>query len=254
MTSPNAATQEGLRIGMELGNDSFKEVLAGLDSLDSELSEFLTEAMGRIFGRSQLSLADREVCIVAALAVQGHLPQMKWHLNAALNIGVPLDTLREVLIQTIPYAGWPVGLTSLGVLKEVALSRDLTLDSEPTPMDPETRYAEGVKNGKAIYPNFEAALQGLRSFDPALPDLIIESSFGSIYGRPNLDMRRREMIAVAMLAALQRLPQLQSHLIGAHCVGCTHEETKEILVTLIAYAGWPVALNALAIWKQVTTA
>ena len=91
----------------------------------------------------------------------------------------------------------------------------------------------------------------LAYFDKDLPNLIVETSFGRIYTRPHLDMRRREMVAVAMLAAMQRLPQLASHLIGAHRCGCTPTQSKEILITLIGYFGWPAALTALGVWKTV---
>ena len=49
------------------------------------------------------------------------------------------------------------------------------------------------------------------------------------------------------------MPQLAGHIEGAHRVGCTHAETKEVIITLLLYAGWPAALNALEVWRQKTT-
>jgi hypothetical protein len=74
--------------------------------------------------------------------------------------------------------------------------------------------------------------------------------YEQVYSRPGLDLRRRELCAVAMLTTLQRLPQLGAHIESAHRSGALPSETKEVIITLLLYTGWPATLDALEVWKQ----
>lgn len=47
------------------------------------------------------------------------------------------------------------------------------------------------------------------------------------------------------------LPQLKVHIKAALNVGCTQEEIKEVIIQMAAYAGFPAALNAMFVAKEV---
>jgi alkylhydroperoxidase/carboxymuconolactone decarboxylase family protein YurZ len=79
------------------------------------------------------------------------------------------------------------------------------------------------------------------------------SAPASFHDRPGLDTRRRELVAVSLLTTLQWLPQLRGHLVDAHRIGCSRIETKEVIVTLVLYVGWPATLNALRVWAELGT-
>lgn len=75
---------------------------------------------------------------------------------------------------------------------------------------------------------------------------IVEFAFGDIYSRPGLSLRDRELITVAMLAAMgAREPQLDVHLRGALNVGVTIEELREVMIHVAPYAGFPTAINGM---------
>jgi 4-carboxymuconolactone decarboxylase len=75
---------------------------------------------------------------------------------------------------------------------------------------------------------------------------IVEFGFGDVYSRPGLSLRDRELITVAMLAAMgAREPQLDVHLQGAVNVGITTEELQEVMIHVAPYAGFPAAINGL---------
>jgi len=62
----------------------------------------------------------RELCTVAALAVQGFaLPESKVHVKGALNAGSSRDEIVEVIAQTIAYCGFPAATNALHSTKEV---------------------------------------------------------------------------------------------------------------------------------------
>lgn len=75
---------------------------------------------------------------------------------------------------------------------------------------------------------------------------IVEFAFGDVYSRPGLSLRDRELITVAMLAAMgAREPQLDVHLQGALNVGISFDELQEVMIHLAPYAGFPAAINGM---------
>jgi 4-carboxymuconolactone decarboxylase len=62
----------------------------------------------------------RELCTVAALTVQGFSsPQLKLHIEAAINCGVTRDEIIEIITQMIAYAGFPAATNALMAAKDV---------------------------------------------------------------------------------------------------------------------------------------
>ena len=80
---------------------------------------------------------------------------------------------------------------------------------------------------------------------------IVEYAFGDVYARPGLPLRERQLITVAMLAALGNLPQLEVHLQAAINVGITREELDELVLQVAPYAGFPRAMDALRTLDRV---
>lgn len=81
---------------------------------------------------------------------------------------------------------------------------------------------------------------------PDFARMTIEFPFGDLYSRGAIDLRTREVAAIAALAALGRTPQLRVHVAAALNVGSSREEVVEVLMQTAIYAGFPTALNALA--------
>jgi 4-carboxymuconolactone decarboxylase len=87
-----------------------------------------------------------------------------------------------------------------------------------------------------------------------VPDLIKYSEtvlFGEVWERPGLSKRDRSLIVVATLIALGRERQLVGHLQRALDNGVTKNELSEIITHLAFYAGWPAAMTAAQIAKDV---
>ncbi len=94
----------------------------------------------------------------------------------------------------------------------------------------------------------------LRAYASVAPDFtryLVEFAFGEIYARDG-DLRQRELVAIASLATMGGADaQLETHVHGALNVGLSEAEIVEAVMTLIPYAGFPRALNAMAIVKRV---
>ena len=88
---------------------------------------------------------------------------------------------------------------------------------------------------------------GVAEIAPDFARMTIEFAFGDIYAREGLDLRSRELVAIAALAAKgDSVPQLRVHIESAASSGITKAEILEVLMQTALYAGFPAALNALA--------
>ncbi|EAU47531.1 carboxymuconolactone decarboxylase family protein [Salipiger bermudensis] len=98
----------------------------------------------------------------------------------------------------------------------------------------------------------KAVIAGLQDIAPDFAELLFEFPFGDIYARDGLSLRDREIATVAALSAMGTAPkQLGVHVHGALNVGVTREEIVEVMMQMAVYAGFPAALNALGVAKDV---
>jgi len=120
-------------------------------------------------------------------------------------------------------------------------------------MNTQNRYERGLEKLREI--DGEAGERVLESLDGIAPDFaryLIEFPFGDIYSRPGLDLKSREIAVVAALTALgHAAPQLKVHIQAALNVGVTRTEVVETIMQMAVYAGFPAALNGLAVAKEV---
>jgi 4-carboxymuconolactone decarboxylase len=95
------------------------------------------------------------------------------------------------------------------------------------------------------------AREAIRCTVPKLAEISDNIIYGEIWERPGLTKRDRSLIVVATLIALGRERQLVGHLNRALDNGVTKDEISEIITHLAFYAGWPAAMTAAAIAKDV---
>ncbi len=86
---------------------------------------------------------------------------------------------------------------------------------------------------------------------PKLADLTEDVLFGDVWERPSLSKRDRSLATVSALVAMNRTDQLPFHLHRAIENGVTKEELVEVITHLAFYSGWPTAMSAMMIAKQV---
>ncbi|MGD0697480.1 MAG: carboxymuconolactone decarboxylase family protein [Terriglobia bacterium] len=96
-----------------------------------------------------------------------------------------------------------------------------------------------------------AAQKMIGDFAPKLVDLTDRVLFGDIWERKELSKRDRSLVTVAALIALNRPEQLRFHLSKAVENGVRKEELIEVITHLAFYSGWPNAMSAIMIAKEV---
>ncbi|MCO7573975.1 carboxymuconolactone decarboxylase family protein [Pseudomonas chlororaphis] len=77
---------------------------------------------GDMWTRTQLNPRERSLATVAALVAMYRLEQLPFHLRRALDNGLAVDELAEVMTHLAFYSGWPTAASALNVLSELQAS------------------------------------------------------------------------------------------------------------------------------------
>jgi|SRR6266850_1825427 4-carboxymuconolactone decarboxylase len=107
------------------------------------------------------------------------------------------------------------------------------------------------EKGQAVYKKLFGEERESKPDDTALDGMTIDHLFAGVWSRPNLQMRQRSMITVALLAALGRDRELKRHIEGALHLGITRDEIIEIMLHVAHYAGWPAGHNGQRIAQEM---
>ena len=102
-----------------------------------------------------------------------------------------------------------------------------------------------------VTPRTSSARNEVRTVAPKLIDLSEKVLYGDVWERPGLSKRDRSLITVAALMAMGRSDQLNGHLERALANGVTREEIGELITHRAFYSGWPTAMTAGRVAKQV---
>ena len=95
------------------------------------------------------------------------------------------------------------------------------------------------------------AQQLMGDIAPKLAELTDNVLFGDVWERPGLAKRDRSLVTISALIAMNRPDQLRSHLALARQNGVTETEIIEAITHLAFYAGWPNAVSAVTIAREV---
>ena len=95
------------------------------------------------------------------------------------------------------------------------------------------------------------AREAIRGTVPKLAEISDTLIYGEVWERPGLSRRERSLITVAALIAMGREQQLEGHLGRALANGVTKDEISELITHLAFYAGWPAAMTAALVAKEV---
>ncbi len=110
----------------EIDGEAGERVIDSLKDIAPDFARYLIEfPFGDIYCRPGLDLKSREIAVVAALTALGTAaPQLRVHIQAALNVGCSRREVIETIMQMAVYAGFPAALNGLFAAKEVFQARD----------------------------------------------------------------------------------------------------------------------------------
>ncbi len=243
----------------DICKENFRELFKG-EALspngdDPEMMAILQKYIfGEVFTVGELDMKTREMLTVTSLAVQQTLPQLKAHINAALNVGVSPIELREAIYQCAPFIGFPKTLNALAVLNEVFKERGIEtpLKSTATVTEDE-RFAKGLALQEPVYGDeIENSLKGLPDdMGKDVARFLTEVCFGDFYTREGLDIKTRELLVVGILVTTGNTSVLKSHIKGNLKVGNSKESITAAIIQCLPYVGFPNTIAALKTLKEV---
>lgn len=99
----------------------------------------------------------------------------------------------------------------------------------------------------------EQIIEMFEAISPDFSNYILDFGYGDLYTRKGFTDKYRELAAVACLIGQGNTGlALKAHLNGMLNVGWTKDEIIELLIFLVAYAGFPPCVEAITTLKQIT--
>ncbi len=128
-SEPDARREKGIQTLEKITGAAGNTVVNSLSDISPELGAWIVDfAYGDVFSRPGLALCTRELATISALTAMGNAqPQLKVHIEGALNVGCTPQEIVEVIIQMAVYAGFPSALNGISAAREVFAKRGITI-------------------------------------------------------------------------------------------------------------------------------
>jgi 4-carboxymuconolactone decarboxylase len=202
--------------------------------------------ISEIWQRPQLATRDRSIITVSALIARNQSVEMKHHLSLALKNGIKPSEISEVIAHLAFYSGWANALMAAPILKDVFQEQDIPPDQLPPALGAQLEVDEAFEGMRtaAVDQMIGPAFQALAAYTTT-------ALFNDLWLRPALTPRDRSLCTVAALIAVGQSAQIAFHVNKAMDNGMTREEVAEAITHLAFYAGWPNAMSAAALAKDI---
>ena len=169
--------------------------------------------------------------------------------------GDPVDEIRQGDVVWIPpgQKHWH-GAAPGSSMTHIAITENLdgeTVDWMEKVGDAQYGAPFAGQAATAAGPRPRPSQAAMGSFAPKLAQITDDVLYADIWERPELSKRDRSLATVAALIAMNRPDQLRSHLRIARQNGVTQEELIETITHLAFYAGWPSAVTAIGVAREL---
>ncbi|WP_413161997.1 carboxymuconolactone decarboxylase family protein [Capilliphycus salinus ALCB114379] len=126
MLSQEDRFNKGIEALQQITGNEGQQVIDSLGDISPDIAKWIVEfAYGDVISRPGLDLKSRQIATIAALTALGNAqPQLKVHINGALNVGCTREQIIETILQMSVYAGFPASLNGIFAAQEVFQERD----------------------------------------------------------------------------------------------------------------------------------
>ncbi|MHC4936048.1 MAG: carboxymuconolactone decarboxylase family protein [Planctomycetota bacterium] len=149
-------------------------------------------------------------------------------IEESLGAGHPPERIAELLLQGIPYSGFPGAVEALGALRELAPPFSPPEGAPPSEEEIPPTFRAVYRGGA------EGVREALTTRHPVLAQWILGFAYGTVMERGVLNLATIEGLAVASLVGQRRRAPLHSHLRGALRNGWSGPALRELLSRLEA--------------------
>lgn len=184
-------------------------------------------------GIAPLDKKDAMLAMCAALTADGHVEHTRRVFEFFLKDSDHPDPeqMREAILQTHLFAGYPRTLNALGAFREACkavsnpLSGEIKLRNTPLEGDDMALFRQrGGKLFAQLYGTLAPKIDQIaRDASPDLGDWALVEGYGRVLARDVLKPAQRSLCIIAALMPLDVLPQLKGHVQGAVNLGHSPE-------------------------------
>ena len=223
---------------------------ARLGALGSYVIDF---ALAEVWTRPGLSRRDRSLIVITILATLNQLNQLRSHVQGGINHGLTRTEVEEIFIQLAGYAGFPRAIDAMTTAHAALAEMQLVERLEPSPPAPPKDDDQRSADAREVMGRLS------RNQPPGGPGVDMGAftgpagrfAFGELWARDELSRRDRSLVVCATLTTQDKPSELRFHLQGALNHGATPEELEELMVTVIAYVGFPTAVAGFRALREV---
>jgi len=216
-------------------------------------------AAKKINDAETLSSKEQSLVTIAALTANGDLTRLTNALQAGLDAGLTINEIKEVIVHTYAYCGFPRSIRGLQTFMTVLDERKTKgindiMGKEPSPISNEgSKYERGKKVlGELTKAPQPAALTGYGAFAPVIDTFLKEHLFADIFERDVLTYAQRELVTISVLSSLGGVePMLRSHLLICLNVGITPDQLIHFVSIIEPAVGKEKADSASSAVKEV---
>ena len=209
---------------------------------------------GEVFEVGKLDIKTRELLTITTLTALQTLPQLKAHINGALNAGNSPVEIREAIYQCAPFIGFPKTLNAIAVFNEVIKERGLEGELKSTATTTEAdRFKKGYEIQNPLYGDeIKEAFKNLPdNMGSDVSRFLTEVCFGDYYTRKGLELKTRELLTIAILTTTKNFDTLKSHIKGNLKAGNSIETITASIIQIMPYIGFPDAFQALKSVQEI---
>jgi 4-carboxymuconolactone decarboxylase len=212
-------------------------------------------------GDKSQGLTSRQQAIVniASLTAVGNLERLKPALTAALEAGLTVNEIKEVLIHLYAYAGFPRSLqgiqafmTVLDERKSKGINDKIGRIASPI-KDKRSKFERGKENlAKLTGIKQDGSPIGYAAFAPEIEVFLKEHLFADLFERDVLTYAERELVTVSVNASIGGVePMLRSHMTHSLTQGITPNQLKDLVNLVEVNVGIKEATAARNILNEV---
>jgi 4-carboxymuconolactone decarboxylase len=223
------------------------KTVSGIRSVSPALERYLQGTLfGDLWTRPDLSARDRSIVTVSALITRNQAIELPAYVNLALDNGVTLREISEIITHLAFYSGWANATSAIAVVKEIFAQRGIGVDQLPAASPHLLPLDQAAEAQRAA-----TVEQSTGPVSPGLVQFTGDVLFRDLWLRPDLAPRDRSLVTVSALITAGQVGQITFHLNRAMDNGLTKPEASEVLAHLAFYAGWPNAFSSVPVFKGV---
>lgn len=168
---------------------------------------------------AQLTQSQQSLVAISSLTATGDMANLKIQLNVALDAGLTVNEIKEVLVQLYAYCGFPRSLNAINIFIEVAQERKSkgVNDKQGKDIILDRGAGDNYERGRKVLEDLSSTPQakpapGFGEFVPRIDAFLKEHLFADIFQSDVLTYQQRELVTISALAAMPGVKsQLQSH-------------------------------------------